>query len=168
MKKALIFFVFGGALGAIAGAGGMLIAFPFLFPPPPANETVKAGLEPIGETHFREESAGQDAGHWGRGGVRFYRDEDGAVFAELQADFEVGPGPNFWLYLNGRAGVENEEDFLSDEARIKTHKIKSFRGSQVYKLHAQEFANARALTIWCESFNQYIASADLPLPPEES
>ena len=161
IKKALIFFV-GGALGAVAGAGGMLIAFPFLFPPAAVNESAAAGLELLGETRFREDSAGQDAGHWGRGGVRFYRDKDGGVVAELQSDFEVGPGPNFWLYLNTAAGVENEDDFLADEGRIKTHKIKSFNGSQVYKLDATEFANARAFTIWCESFNQYIASADLP------
>lgn len=162
MKKALLFFVLGGALGAVAGAGGMLIAFPFFFPPPQVNETARAGLELLGETRFREDSDGQDAGHWGRGGVRFYRDEDGSVLAELQEDFEVGPGPNFWLYLNGREGVEDEEDFFADEDRIKTHKLKSFGGSQVYKLDADDFEDARALTIWCESFNQYIASADLP------
>lgn len=162
MKKNLLFFVLGGVLGAVAGGGGMLIAFPFLFPPPQVNETAAAGLAAVGETRFREDSAGQDAGHWGRGAVKFYRDADGAVVAELQADFEVGPGPNFWLYLNSRPGVENEDDFLADEARIKVHKIKSFSGSQVYKLDAGEFAGARALTIWCESFNQYIASADLP------
>ena len=161
MKK-LLLFLGGGVLGAFAGAGGMLIAFPFIFPPPQVNETAAAGLPPVGETRFREDSAGQDAGHWGRGGVKFYRAEDGSVLAELQADFEVGPGPNFWIYLNQSAGVEDEEDFLADAERIRTHKIKSFSGSQVYKLDAQEFANARALTIWCESFGQYIASADLP------
>ncbi len=157
-----MFFVLGGVLGAVAGGGGMLIAFPFIFPPPQVNETAATGLPPLGETRFRDDSDGQDAGHWGRGAVKFYRDADGAVLAELQADFEVGPGPNFWLYLNGRAGVENEEDFLADAERIKVHKIKSFSGSQVYKLDAGEFAAARALTIWCESFHQYIASADLP------
>lgn len=160
--KSFLFFVLGGILGAAAGAGGMLVAFPFIFPPPKADESVGGGAALIGESRFREDSAGQDPGHWGRGGVKFYRAEDGAVLAELQADFEVGPGPNFWLYLNGAENIENEEDFLADAKRIKTHKIKSFSGSQVYKLDAEEFKNARALTVWCESFNQYIASADLP------
>ena len=164
--KSFLFFVVGGILGAVAGAGGMLIAFPFIFPPPPANESVQGEAVFFGESRFREDSAGQDAGHWGRGAVKFYRAADGSVLAELQGDFEVGPGPNFWLYLNGEENIENEKDFLADAARIKTHKIKSFSGSQVYKLNGEEFKNARAITIWCESFNQYIASANIP--PENS
>ncbi len=150
-------------MGVIAGAGGMLVAFPFIFPPAQVNESVAEGAAaPLGESRFREDSAGQDSGHWGRGGVKFYRAADGKILAELQKDFEVGPGPNFWLYLNSRAGVENENDFLEDEARVKLQKVKSFAGSQVYELDGEAFAKARALTIWCESFGQYIASADLP------
>lgn len=160
--KSLAFFVLGGILGVAAGAGGMLVAFPFLFPPAAVNETVAGGAELLGETRFREDSSGQDAGHWGKGGIKIYRAADGSVVAELQADFEVGPGPNFWIYLNGAGNIENEEDFLADNARAKKHKIKSFSGSQVYAFSAEEFNSARALTIWCESFGQYIASADLP------
>ena len=164
--KSFAFFVLGGILGVVAGAGGMLVVFPFIFPPPQVDETAAAGLALVGETRFREDSSGQDAGHWGRGGVKFYRDADGAIVAELQTDFEVGPGPNFWLYLNSESGIEDEKDFYADESRIKTHKLKSFGGSQVYKLKADEFAEARAFTIWCESFGQYIASADIPLENE--
>lgn len=160
--RSFVWFVLGGLLGVVAGSGGMLIAYPFVFPPQQVNETVEPGLAALGESRFREDTDGQDAGHWGRGTVRFYRDEDGSVLAELQGDFEVGPGPNFWLYLNSEAEVDDEEDFLEDEERIKTYKLKSFTGSQVYKFDAEQFEDARSLTIWCESFNQYIASADLP------
>lgn len=166
--KSFLFFVLGGVLGVVAGAGGMLVAFPFLFPPPAANESVQGGAAFFAETRFREDSEGQDAGHWGRGGIKFYREADGSVLAELQDDFEVGPGPNFWLYLNGEDDIENEADFFEDEERVKTHKIKSFSGSQVYKFSAEEFDEARAFTIWCESFNQYIASANIPRDGEES
>ena len=164
MKKTLLFFVLGGILGVVAGAGGMLVAFPFLFPPPPVNETVaeRAGdVLLLGEAVFRQDSRGQDAGHWGRGGIKFYR-QDGAILVELQGDFETGPGPNFWLYLNTRGGIEDEEDFLSDQERQRLYKLKSFTGSQVYVLEEAAFVAAGALTIWCDSFNQYIASADLP------
>ena len=164
MKKTLAIFVGGGILGTIVGAGAMLVAFPFVFPPPEVNETVSASdAVLIGKTRFREDSRGQDGGHWGRGDIKFYRTTDGSVLAELQADFEVGPGPNFWIYLNGNDNIEDEADFTADEARLKVHKIKSFRGSQVYVFDAADFANARALTIWCESFNQYIASANIPV-----
>ncbi len=162
--KSFLFFVFGGILGAVAGGGGMLLAFPFIFPPAQVNESVQGYGEAalLGESHFRKDSPGQDAGHWGRGGIKFYRAADGSVLAELQEDFEVGPGPNFWIYLNSVKNIETEKDFLADGARIKIHKIKSFSGAQVYKLDGEEFSGSRALTVWCESFNQYIASADLP------
>ena len=65
MKKALIGFLAGGILGALAGAGGMLLAFPFLFPPAEVNETVAAiagrDVAALVETRFREGVAGQDA-----------------------------------------------------------------------------------------------------------
>ena len=163
-KCVVIAFVVGGALGVAAGGVAMLVAFPFFFPPPAVNETVDAmtATAVAGEARFREDSRGQDAGHWGRGGVKIYAAEDGGYLLELQPDFEVGPGPNFWLYLNSVGGVEDEDDFLGDANRVKVMKLKSFVGSQVYMISAEAYAGARAVTIWCESFNEYIASADLP------
>ena len=165
MAKALVGFLIGGLLGLAVGAGAMLLAFPFLFPPPPVNETVTAmaGREvaPLVDARFREGVAGQDAAHWGRGGLRAYRADDGNVLIELQPDFEVGPGPNFWVYLNSVDGIDDESDFEADEARRRIAKLKSFSGSQVYAVGAKEFEGARAVTIWCESFGQYIASADV-------
>ena len=165
MKHASIGFLIGGLLGLAGGAGGMLLAFPFLFPPAEVNETVAAmaGREvaPLAEARFREGVAGQDAAHWGRGGVRAYRGDDGNVLIEMQPDFEVGPGPNFWIYLNARDGIDDESDFDADVRRQRLAKLKSFTGSQVYAASAGDFDRARAVTIWCESFGQYIASADL-------
>ena len=157
--------VIGAVVGVVAGAGGMLVAFPFLFPPPAVNESVAemAGREVAAllETRFREGTVGQDAVHWGRGGVRAYRSDDGDVLIELQSDFEVGPGPNFWVYLNSRGGIDDEADFEGDAGRQRIARLKSFTGSQVYRAEARAFEAAGAVTIWCESFGQYIASADL-------
>ncbi|MYE22454.1 MAG: DM13 domain-containing protein [Gammaproteobacteria bacterium] len=165
MARTVVGFLLGGVLGVVVGAGGMLLAFPFLFPPPEVNETVAAmagrDVAPLVESRFREGVAGQDAAHWGRGGVRAYRAEDGNVLIELQRDFEVGPGPNFWLYLNDVGGVDDEGDFEADDRRKRIAKLKSFTGSQVYVVNAGDFESARAVTVWCESFDQYIASADL-------
>ena len=165
MHKTVIAFLVGGVLGVAAGAAGMLVAFPFLFPPPAVNETVAAmagrDVAVLGETRFREGTAGQDAAHWGRGGARVYRGDDGDVLIELQPDFEVGPGPNFWVYLNTRGGIDDEDDFEADAGRQRIARLKSFTGSQVYRVGAEAFAAAGAVTIWCESFGQYIASADL-------
>ena len=162
MKKLIATFIGGGVLGFIAGAGLMLIIFPFLFPPAPVDESVNGnGAELITQSHFRPDAPGQDAGHWGKGKLKTYRSADGFVLLELQADFEVGPGPNFWLYLNGAADIDTEEDFYADESRIKVAKLKSFTGSQVYKISAEDYKKAKSLTIWCETFGQYIASANI-------
>lgn len=163
MKKIIISFIIGGVLGVVAGAGGMLIVFPYIFPPAPGNETVKAmEVETLLlDTKFREDSVGQDAGHWGRGDLKVYSGKDGGIVIELQGNFEVGPGPNFWLYLNTVADVNEEDDFYADAERIKITKLRSFEGSQVYTLAADDYAKAKSLTIWCETFGQYIASANL-------
>ena len=168
MPRAMLAFLIGTVLGVVAGAGGMLLAFPFLFPPPAGTETVAAmagrDVTPFVKTRFREGVAGQDVAHWGRGGVRSYRGDDGNVLIELQPDFEVGPGPNFWLYLNTVGGINDEADFEADDGRRRIAKLKSFTGSQVYPVAGADFERARAVTIWCESFGQYIASADLQGP----
>ncbi|MCH9705204.1 MAG: DM13 domain-containing protein [Proteobacteria bacterium] len=163
MMKNFLIFVIGGILGVVAGAGGMLIVFPYIFPPPQVNETVDnmVAEDVLLETHFREDSVGQDAGHWGRGGVKIYQARDGGIIVELQEDFEVGPGPNFWLYLNGAADVNNEDDFYADSEKVKLTKLKSFSGSQVYNIDSESYQQAKSLTIWCETFGQYIASANL-------
>ena len=160
-------------VGGVVGAGGMLVAYPFIFTMPPVNETVQlanstaencdeANTQTLGTTKFRTDSKGQDPIHWGRGNIKFYRSGNGKVLVELQSDFEVGPGPNFWIYLNNRGNIEDEDDFLGDKKRVRAHKLKSFTGSQVYEFNEADFEKAGAITIWCDTFNQYIASADLP------
>lgn len=92
--------------------------------------------------------------------MRAYRRDDGDVLIELQPDFEVGPGPNFWVYLNTRGGVDDEADFEADGGRQPIRAPEELHGSQVYRTSADAFEAAGALTISCESFGQYIASAD--------
>lgn len=166
MKNPIITFIIGGIFGFVGGAGLMLVFFPFIFPPAEVNESVATsgggGAVVLAESAFRTDSPGQDAGHWGKGGMKIYRDGVGNILLELQADFEVGPGPNFWIYLNGAADIEDEAGFNADTARVKVAKLKSFTGSQVYELPQAAYQQAKAITIWCESFGQYIASANLP------
>ena len=162
MNKLLPGFVIGSVFGLIAGAGIMLVAFPFLFPPLMMEETVAEGARLLGKARFRTDAPGQDAIHWGRGGIKYYYGPDNSILLELQKDFEVGPGPNLWIYLNHIPDIGDEADFMADDARLRLTKLKSFTGSQVYEIKADDFANTKAITIWCDSFNQYIASANLP------
>ena len=160
-----VWFLAGIVLGGLTGAFGMIVAFPFLFPPEPVDESVGmfgiCSKEPILTTAFREDAPGQDAAHWGRGSVTVYDAEQEMVCIEFARDFEVGPGPNFWIYLNAVPDVLDEEGFLADHGRMRIAKLKSFIGSQVYPIDRKLFEEAQSITVWCESFNQYITSASL-------
>lgn len=164
LKQKIIFFIVGGFLGFVAGAGAMLIAFPFIFAPPVLNESVSdttSDTQLISEIKLRDDDPGQDSGHWGRGSIKIYEKQGGDIYLELQSDFAVGPGPNFWIYLNTQHDIVDEAAFKADDSRIRIEKLKSFEGSQVYKIKASQYQKAKSITIWCETFNQFIASANI-------
>lgn len=164
MNKSLLFFIYGIILGGIGGVGVMLIAFPYLFPPPQVNETVQAMVanpNAIAQTKFRSDVKGQDQVHWGKGDIKIYLNND-TVLLEFQSNFEVGPGPDFWVYLNSQSNIDTEQDFVNDDQQVVIQKLKSFKGSQVYTINRSDYDRAKSVTIWCRTFNQYIASANLP------
>ena len=163
MKGKFLSFVIGGLLGFVVGNGFMIVIFPFLFMNDAANDSLSQAdvSNLLVETIFRNEVEGQDSVHWGKGGLKVYEGVGGDIVLELQSDFEVGPGPNFWIYANTTADINTEKDFLKDSSRKKLLKLRNFRGAQVYKISANDYKNAKAITIWCESFKQYIASANL-------
>ena len=154
-------FVTGGVLGLIAGAGGMLVAFPFLFPPAAVNEAPLAQRSAARAAFAFDRSApGRDAVHWANGSGAIVAVEGGRAL-RLEDDFEAGPGPNYWIYLNTRA-VGEEKDFTADAGRVKLAKLKSFKGAQNYVLPADvDPARFHTVTIWCETFGAYIGSAVL-------
>lgn len=158
-------FLFGVVVGAAVGGGGMLVAFPFIFPPAEVNETLQvARAEEVrlaATGRFAEDAPGQDAAHWGRGTLRLYDMPGDTLALEIQPDFKVGPGPNFWVYLNSVPGIVDIPSFKADAGRVKVAKLKSFSGSQVYEIERSDYESAESVTIWCETFGQYITSADL-------
>lgn len=166
MHKPVIF-LFGLASGFVAGGLAMLIAFPFLFPPPVVNEAApqaSASAAPAvakGEFRFDENAPGRDPIHWANGtGAVFHTDQ--GVVLRLDDNFESGPGPNYWIYLNTRP-VGIEEDFNADAGRVKIAALKSFTGGQNYTLPAHiDISQFHTVTIWCETFGVYIGSAVLP------
>ncbi|MCY4324826.1 MAG: DM13 domain-containing protein [Betaproteobacteria bacterium] len=161
MMKIFTGFLVGGIIGFVGGLGVMLTAFPFLFPPPMVNEKVSnATYEVVAESRFRQNVIGHDVIHWGRGDIAIYRKPDRNYVIEFKANFEVGAGPNFWIYINSKSDINDELDFENDTARIRITKIKSFQGSQVYEVSQADMEAGAAITIWCESFNEYIASAN--------
>jgi hypothetical protein len=153
--------------GAVIGAGGMLVAFPFLFPLPVVDEkapTSVAGVvdvEALGSFRFDETAPGRDSVHWANGSGTILR-AGAMTIVRLEDDFEAGPGPNYWIYLN-TTPVGDETQFLADGGRVKIAPLKSFRRGQNYVLpEGLKLDGFITLTIWCESFSAYIASASLP------
>ena len=154
--------------GFVAGTAAMLFAFPFLFPPAPADDPAPraalgtapqpaAGAAPALGFRFDEAAPGRDRLHWANGTGRFVRTADGWVL-RLEGDFHAGPGPDFWIYLNTRA-VGEERDFQADAGRVKLTRLRSFDGAQNYRLPPGiEPAAFHTVTIWCERFGMYIGS----------
>lgn len=161
--RTAIAFVAGVMLGVIAGAGGMLIAFPFLFPPPVVSERAPTGAEvsQLGAFRFDETAPGRDAVHWANGTGSVYRDGTRTLL-HLDDTFKAGPGPNYWIYVN-KVPVGEEADFNADAGRVRIAQLKSFSGSQTYLLPRDvDLAKFHTVTIWCESFSVYIGAAVLP------
>jgi hypothetical protein len=158
-------FLVGGLLGAAFGAGAMLIAFPFLFPPAPGTDPAPFSIAADGVVGFEFDRAapGRDMLHWANGTGSLIRTDQGWVL-RLEPGFETGPGPDYWLYLNTRP-VSDKADFEGDPHRQRLAKLRSFSGAQNYPLPADiDPTRYQSVTIWCETFRAYIGSGVLRQP----
>jgi len=167
LKSKFAMLTLGILLGVVAGAGGMLIVHPFVFSPPVVNEaapkTADAATSAMITFNLDENAPGRDPVHWANGSGSVIRTAQGEVL-RLNGDFEAGPGPNFWVYLNTRA-VGEEKDFNADAGRVKIAPLKSFIGAQNFMLpEGLDITKFHTVTIWCESFGAYIASGMLNKP----
>lgn len=155
-------FWFGLSAGLAGGAGAMLIAFPFIFPPPVLNEpppdNATSATRSIFE--FDKTAPGRDLVHWANGTGAIIPTGVGHVL-RFNEDFEAGPGPNYWIYLNTRS-VGDETDFKVDAARQRIAPLRAFKGGQNYPLPSTiDISAFHTVTIWCEPFGVYIGSARL-------
>ena len=157
MRK-LLFGLAGGLLiGAIVGFAGGIFFFPYLFPPPPVNEVAAgkhvADAVAIGTFIHADPT---DPIHYGRGAVTVYDD-----VVQLEADFEVGPGPKYHVYLVPLADV-TPSTAVEDTMFVDLGRLKAFTGSQVYEIPAGVDLGAyQTLVIWCEQFDVLISPARL-------
>ena len=102
-RRGILIFLFGAVLGTGFGVALGLFLFPFFFPPPPAAERLtEADRSVLVATGTFIHANPSDPIHWGSGKVSVY---ERAVF--LEPDFEVGPGPDFHVYLVANASVRN-------------------------------------------------------------
>ncbi len=69
-----------------------------------------------------------DPVHYGKGEVSVY---PSTVFHG--EDFEVGPGPDFHIYLVPKAGIRSSED-VKDTMFVDLGRLRAFKGSQNYAI----------------------------------
>ena len=157
MWRAIAIFLVGGVLGTAFGVAVGFFVFPYVFPPPPAMETLAAEeqTEVVARGTFIHADPG-DPIHYGKGRVTV-REE--LVF--LEDDFEVGPGPAFHVYLVPRAKIRDSAD-VKGTMFVDLGKLRAFEGSQRYPIPAGvDLKNYPSVVIWCAQFDVLISPADL-------
>ena len=153
--RAVLLLVVGLIVGAAGGFAVGIVAFPYLFPPPEVNEPLLAKSEAdlIARATFIHANP-SDPVHYGQGSATIYAD-----LLRLEADFEVGPGPKFHVYLVPDTDVTPDTE-VETTMFVDLGRLKAFSGSQNYAIPAGiDIADHGSVVIWCEQFNVLISPA---------
>ena len=157
MWRGTAVFLLGGLFGTGFGVALGFFLFPYVFPPPVANErlTAEEKTDAVASGVFIHANPA-DPIHYGKGKVTVY---ERTVF--LESDFEVGPGPKFHVYLVPRAPIRTSDD-LAGAMFVDLGRLKSFTGSQKYEIpRGLNLRDYKSVIIWCEKFSVLISPADL-------
>jgi hypothetical protein len=156
-RRGLAIFFLGGIFGTALGVALGFFFFPFVFPPPTATEQLtEADRSPLVATGTFIHANPSDPIHYGKGKVSVYQR---IVF--LEADFEVGPGPAFHVYLVPNANIRTATA-VKDSMFVDLGGLRAFKGSQRYPIPAGvDLKNYPSVVIWCERFSVLISPADL-------
>jgi hypothetical protein len=155
--RGLLIFIVGGILGTGFGFALGILAFPYIFPPPPAAEQLtEADRTALVATGNFIHADPADPIHYGSGKVSVY---EKTLF--LESDFEVGPGPKYHVYLVPKANIRQNSD-VPDTMFVDLGRLRAFKGSQRYEVPAGvDLKKYQSVVIWCETFGVLISPADL-------
>jgi hypothetical protein len=155
--RSVAIFLVGGVLGTGFGVAVGIFIFPYLFPPPPAAESLsEADRSRLVATGSFIHANPSDPVHWGRGKVSVY---ERTVF--LESDFKVGPGPKYHVYLVPKAKVRSEAD-VKGATPVDLGRLRAFEGSQRYPIPENvRLSDYSSVVVWCEQFGVLISPADL-------
>ena len=158
MAKSIGVFVIGGLLGAAAGFALGIFVYPFIFLADiVAAERVEnpASKQVAAKGTFIHANP-SDPIHYGKGRVTVY---EGLV--HLEADFEVGPGPKFHVYLVPEKRVTPSTN-VAKTMFVDLGRLKAFKGSQNYPVPpGVDLSKYGSVVIWCEHFAVLISPAEL-------
>ena len=157
MWRWLAVFLLGGILGTAFGVAVGFFFFPYVFPPPAAMEVLTAGEQTkvVARGKFIHANP-SDPIHHGTGSVAVYE-----KLVYLEADFAVGPGPAFHVYLVPKAQVRQSAD-VKDTMFIDLGRLRAFKGSQKYSIPVGvDLTKYPTVVVWCAEFGVLISPADL-------
>lgn len=150
-------FLSGALIGVIVGFALGIFAFPYMFPPPEAQESLsreETGAQVAKGTFIHANP--NDPVHYGKGAVSVF---PSTVF--LGEDFEVGPGPDFHVYLVPKAEIRDSSE-VKNTMFVDLGRLRAFKGSQNYAIPAGvDLKNFPSVVIWCQQFGVLISPADL-------
>jgi hypothetical protein len=157
LRQAIALLLVGGVLGTAFGVALGFFLFPYVFPPPPAAESLtEADRSALIATGTFIHADPSDPVHWGKGKVSVY---EKTVF--LEPDFEVGPGPAYRVYLVPKRSIRASRD-LGEAMYVDLGGLRAFKGSQRYPIpEGVNLADYPSVIIWCERFSVLISPADL-------
>ncbi|GHA55551.1 DM13 domain-containing protein [Photobacterium aphoticum] len=142
--------------GAALAAGFVLgvYALPILIAPdaPPVSMISATAQDALFTTTFDKNRQDSDFLHWGEGEVTI--GNEAITFVG-----ELAPGPDYKLYLSP-VYVETEADFNTNKsAMVQLGDIHSFDRFMLPLDSAVDINQYNTVIVWCESFGQYITSA---------
>ena len=158
MKRSSVVFVIGGLLGTAAGFALGIFVYPYIFLADivAADKVEDRAARKIVATGMFIHANPRDPIHYGKGKLAVYQD-----LVHLEADFEVGPGPKFHVYLVPEASVVPSTN-VARTMFVDLGRLKAFKGSQNYPVPAGvDLRKFGSVVIWCEQFGVLISPAAL-------
>jgi hypothetical protein len=139
-----------GTMGVVLG----IYLLPIITAPvaPTASEISSLVTQAQYKTRFISDLTDSDILHWGEGDVAV-----GPHFITLAGT--LAPGPDYQLYLASEF-VETEADFMRlKSTMVRVGEVKTFENFIVPVPQNIDPAKYNTVIVWCESFNQFITSA---------
>jgi hypothetical protein len=156
--RSFVSFVAGGLLGIAAGFAFGIFLYPYIFLADivGTDKVADAGARAVAARGTFIHANPSDPIHYGRGDATLYRD-----LLHLEANFEVGPGPKYHVYLVPERDVKTDTD-VPKTMFIDLGRLRAFKGSQNYEVpEGVDIGRYASVVIWCEQFGVLISPAAL-------
>ena len=161
--RTFVGFVVGGLLGLAAGFAIGIFVYPYIFLADivASDQIDDADRRKVAARGTFTHANPSDPIHHGQGDATVYED-----LVHLEANFEVGPGPKYHVYLVPEENVTPATD-VAKSMFVDLGRLRAFKGSQNYEVPAGlQLEKYPSLVIWCEQFGVLISPARLRLEPK--